>query len=61
MHISDIENFEIPVPPLPVQEEIVRILDKFTELETELEMRKKQFEYHRDKMLSLSDYDGEVE
>lgn len=65
VHISDIENFEIPVPPLPVQEEIVRILDKFTELEQELEqeleLRKKQYEYYRDKMLSLSDYDGEVE
>lgn len=37
---------EIPVPPLPVQEEIVRILDKFTELETgletELELRREQ-------------------
>ena len=65
VHISDIENVEIPVPPLPVQEEIVRILDKFTELEEELEeeleLRKKQYEYYRDKMLSLSDYDGEVE
>lgn len=60
-----VEGTEIPVPPLPVQEEIVRILDKFTELEQELEqeleLRKKQYEYYRDKMLSLSDYDGEVE
>lgn len=58
-------DIEIPVPPLPVQEEIVRILDKFTELEQELEqeleLRKKQYEYYRDKMLSFSDYDGEVE
>ena len=58
-------SFEIPVPPLPVQEEIVRILDKFTELETELEteldMRKKQYEYYRNKLLSLEDYNGEVE
>lgn len=59
-----VESFEIPVPPLPVQEEIVRILDSFTELETELEtelnMRQKQFEYYRDKVLSLDDYEGEV-
>ena len=59
-----LKNIEIPVPPLPVQEEIVRILDKFAELEEELEeelqLRKKQYEYYRDKMLSLSDYDGEV-
>jgi len=51
-----VEDYEIPVPPLPVQEEIVRILDKMTELETELEteldLRKKQYDYYRDKMLS---------
>lgn len=62
---NTVSNLEIPVPPLPVQEEIVRILDKFTELEQELEqeleLRKKQYEYYRDKMLSLSDYDVEVE
>ena len=60
-----LENFEIPVPPLPVQKEIVGILDKYTELEQELEqeleLRKKQYEYYRDKMLALEDYDGEVE
>ena len=59
-----VASIEIPVPPMPVQEEIVRILDKFTELETELEtelsMRKKQYEYYRDKLLSLEDYEGEV-
>ena len=47
----------IPIPPLPVQEEIARILDTFTELETELESeleaRKKQYEYYRDKLLTL--------
>jgi len=48
---SIINLFIIPLPPLPVQEEIVRILDKFTaleaELEAELEARKKQYEYCR--------------
>lgn len=62
--LPEFMELEIPIPPLPVQEEIVRILDRFTELEAELEaeleMRKKQYEYYRDKMLSLSDYDGEV-
>lgn len=43
----------LPVPPLPVQDEIVRILDKFTELEKELEMRKKQYEYYRDQLLTF--------
>lgn len=44
---------EIPVPPLEVQSEIVRILDKFTELEEELELRRKQYEYYRDKLLTF--------
>ena len=50
------KNFKIPVPPLPVQEEIVRILDKFTsleaELEAELEARRVQYEYYRDALLA---------
>lgn len=47
----------IPIPPLAVQEEIVRILDKFTtleaELEAELDCRKRQYEYYRNQLLSL--------
>ncbi len=39
-----IENFSLPIPPLEVQSEIVRILDKFTELTTELALRKKQYQ-----------------
>lgn len=46
-----------PVPPLPVQEEIVRILDMFTgltaELTAELTARKKQYEYYRDQILTF--------
>ena len=53
----------IPIPPLHVQEEIVRILDTFTELTTklttELIARKKQYTYYRDKLLTFED--GEVE
>ncbi len=49
----------IPVPPLPVQEEIVRILDTFTvltaELTAELTARKKQYEYYRNKLLLFGD------
>lgn len=48
-----------PIPPLPVQEEIVRILDKFTaleaELEAELEARRKQYEFYRDQLLTFGD------
>ena len=46
----------IPVPPLEVQREIVRILDKFTtleaELEAELEARRTQYEHYRNHLLS---------
>ena len=56
-------SIQIPLPPLSVQQEIVRILDKFTELEAELEAeldcRKRQYEYYRNHLLS---YEGkEVE
>ena len=47
VHISSIENLKIPLPPLPVQQEIVRILDSFTELTA----RRKQYEYYRDELL----------
>ena len=54
------ENFRVPVPPLEVQHEIVRILDNFTELTVklteeltaELIARKKQYEYYRDELLN---------
>ena len=49
----------IPLPPLEVQSEIVRILDNFTELTAELTAelasRKKQYEYYRDDILKFSD------
>lgn len=50
---SVIEGIRIPLPPLPVQEEIVRILDKFAELTAELTARKKQYEYYRDYLLTF--------
>ncbi|OQC55146.1 MAG: putative type-1 restriction enzyme specificity protein [Parcubacteria group bacterium ADurb.Bin016] len=48
-------KFKIPVPPLAIQEEIVKILDNFTELEAELEARKKQYEYYYKKILKASE------
>ncbi len=68
--LSTLENFPIPIPcpdnpekSLAIQSEIVRILDKFTaltaELTAELNMRKKQYNYYRDQLLSFKD--GEVE
>lgn len=55
-------GISIPVPPLPVQREIVRILDSFTsleaELEAELEARRKQYKYYRDQLLSFKHLSG---
>ena len=57
VHISSIDKFEIPLPPLPVQEAIVNILDRFTvyaaELQAELQARQQQYEYYRDTLLSF--------
>ena len=50
-----LEKFQIPLPPISLQEEIVRILDKFTTLEAELEARKKQYEYYKDNLLTFGD------
>ena len=58
-HLSaaKINRIEIPVPPLPIQEEIVRILDHFTELtaslQAELQARQEQYEYYRNKLLTF--------
>ena len=57
VHGKDLAKFKIPVPPLEVQREIVRILDSFTlltaELTAELTDRKKQYEFYRNKMLTF--------
>ena len=56
-----LENFKLPVPPMEVQREIVRILDSFTlltaELTAELTARKKQYEFYRDFLLSFDELD----
>ena len=61
---SKVKDFEAPVPPLEVQDEIVRILDSFTqleaELEAELEARRKQYEYYRDSLLSFENLNNRL-
>lgn len=65
--ISKYSQIEIPLPPIEVQTEIVRILDKFTSLEAELEAElkaeldccKRQYEYYRDKLLSFDNVGGQ--
>ena len=55
-HWNLVHEMRIPVPPLEVQREIVRILDQFTtleaELEAELEARRTQYEHYRNHLLS---------
>lgn len=68
VNAKDLAKIEIPIPPVAVQEEVVRILDKFTALEAELEValsteldcRRRQYRYYRDALLSfdLSPSDG---
>ena len=63
---NQMETIPIPIPPLPIQQEIVRILDTFTELQkeltanlqTELDARKKQYAYYRDCLLNFEGVDG---
>ena len=51
----------IPVPPLAIQNEIVKLLDNFTELTAELQLRKKQYSFYRDSLLNFSRDDVDVE
>ena len=58
----------IPVPPLPIQNEIVKLLDDFTEctedlitqLNAELELRKKQYNFYRDSLLNFVRVDDTI-
>ena len=56
VHPSSIADFEIPLPPLEIQKKIVECLDKFStlaaELQAELQMRRKQYEYYRTQLLT---------
>ena len=57
-----VEQFILPVPPIEVQEEIVRILDHFNflaaELQAELQARQEQYEYYRNKLLTFNKIGG---
>jgi len=59
LRTSEIIEMKIPIPPLTIQKEIVKILDNFTqleaELEAELEARKKQYEHYREELLTFGD------
>jgi type I restriction enzyme, S subunit len=56
--ISTYSQFTVPLPPLEVQHEIVRVLDLFqsleAELEAELEARRRQYAHYRDSLLDFT-------
>ncbi|MGP1499214.1 MAG: restriction endonuclease subunit S [Porphyromonas sp.] len=61
VYAKDVSRISIPVPPMSVQEKIVNILDKFDTLTNsiteglpkEIELRRKQYEYYREQLLSF--------
>ncbi len=63
INLGDISKLVIPVPPLAEQQRIVDILDRFDSLTTsltdglpaEIEARRKQYEYYRDKLLTFKE------
>ncbi len=63
-----IYDLNVPIPPLDIQEEIVRILDPLTKdvnelidlLKKEQELRKKQYSYYRDKLLTFDEYTPKI-
>ena len=65
VYAKDVSKIKLPVPPMEVQREIVRILDSFTsvteelmaKLTAELIARKKQYEFYRDFLLSFDELD----
>ena len=54
---TELKRLTIPIPPLPIQQEIINILDKFTaldaSLQAELEARRKQYEHYRNQLLNF--------
>ena len=63
IHADDMGKFEIPLPPLSLQNKIVKVLDKFQVLladtkgllPAEIEQRQKQYEYYREKLLTFDE------
>ena len=62
--IPMVKKHLVPVPPLPIQNEIVKLLDNFTELTAELtaelQLRKKQYMFYRDRLLNFVRVDDTI-
>ena len=67
--MSKLKKYKFPIPPIEKQREIVSILDRFDALcndlaaglPAEIEARKKQYEFYRDRLLSFKDNGGRTE
>lgn len=55
VRMATLASLKIPIPPLKVQKEIVNILDKFTQLEAELEARRRQYEFYRNQLFTFDE------
>lgn len=63
VYAKDVAPFRVPIPPLEVQRELVAILDKFdalvndlsSGLPAEIQARRRQYEYYRDRLLSFQE------
>ena len=62
INTTKVSNLEIPLPPFEIQEEVALILDRFAEyaaeLQAELQARKEQYEYYRNKLLMFDKIGG---
>lgn len=62
INTTKVSNLEIPLPPFEIQEEVALILDRFAEyaaeLQAELQARKEQYEYYRNKLLTFDKIGG---
>ena len=60
---NKLKKLQTPIPPIEVQEEIVKILDRFAEyaaeLQAELQARQEQYEYYRNKLLTFNKIGGQ--
>ena len=62
MTVDSLRKVKIPIPPIAIQNEVIRVLFRFTllsdSLKAELTARQKQYEYYRDKLLTFGDNGG---
>jgi len=58
--IDNLVKIKIPIPPLAIQQEIVKILDKFVELQAELQKRKIQYHYYRNALLTFPQSSNDI-